>query len=55
MSFIREKEINGRKYLYLVENKRIGDTVRQKVLRYIGPKSTTPNQQLEKIKNKDKS
>jgi len=50
MSFIREKEINGRKYLYLVRSERIGDKVRQKVVKYIGPKSTTSKSEVEKVK-----
>tara|TARA_Y100000310_G_scaffold345549_1_gene466391 strand:- start:11904 stop:12077 length:174 start_codon:yes stop_codon:yes gene_type:complete len=36
MAFIRTKTIKGRKYFYLVENKRIGKKVVQKVLRYLG-------------------
>jgi hypothetical protein len=36
MSFVRTKTINGREYLYLVENRRIGDTTRQRVIKYLG-------------------
>lgn len=48
MSFIREKEINGRKYLYLVKNTREGDKVRQKVLKYLGPKEEVSRSKLTK-------
>lgn len=41
MSFVREKEINGNIYLYLVKNTREGGKVRQKVLKYLGPKTKT--------------
>ncbi len=36
MAFIRTKTINGSKYYYLVENRREGKKVVQKVLKYIG-------------------
>lgn len=35
--FQRTKIINGLEYLYLVRNERMGKTVRQKVVRYLGP------------------
>lgn len=38
MSFVRTKKQGNKEYLYEVENKREGDKVRQKVLRYLGPK-----------------
>ncbi len=38
MSFVRTKIQKGREYFYEVENTREGDMVRQKVLRYLGPK-----------------
>ncbi len=38
MAFVREKIIGGKKYYYLVENKKINGKVRQKVLAYIGDK-----------------
>lgn len=46
MAFIREKKINGRKYLYLVESERSGDEVKQKVLEYLGPKEKFLNSDL---------
>tara|TARA_Y100000310_G_scaffold345343_1_gene463962 strand:+ start:11789 stop:11974 length:186 start_codon:yes stop_codon:yes gene_type:complete len=36
VAFIRTKTIKGRKYYYLVENRRVGKKVVQKVLRYLG-------------------
>jgi len=36
MSFVRTKEINGQKYDYLVENKRVKGKVIQKVKKYLG-------------------
>ncbi|MFB6217294.1 MAG: hypothetical protein ABEJ72_10095 [Candidatus Aenigmatarchaeota archaeon] len=50
MSFIREKEINGRNYLYLVKSQRVGDKVKQKVLEYIGPKDKVSEDELKKYK-----
>lgn len=38
MSFLRTKKQGDREYLYEVENRREGDKVRQRVLRYLGPK-----------------
>ena len=35
--FERIKIIHGRKYRYLVSNERVGDTVKQKVVKYLGP------------------
>lgn len=49
MAFIREKEISGNKYLYLVKSVRNDDTVRQKVIKYIGPKSEVSEEDLEEI------
>jgi len=37
MAYTRIKTINGKKYKYLVTGKRDGDTVAQKVLKYLGP------------------
>jgi len=34
--FVRLKEVAGRRYVYLVDGKRRGGRVRQKVLRYLG-------------------
>ncbi|HEX9832375.1 MAG TPA: hypothetical protein VGA66_04670 [Mycobacterium sp.] len=36
MAFIRTKVIKGHEYRYLVESERIGGTVRQKFLKYLG-------------------
>lgn len=36
MAFIRAKNIKGKTYYYLVENKREGDKVKQTVLKYLG-------------------
>lgn len=36
MAFVRAKTINGNTYHYLVESRRTGTTVRQKVIRYLG-------------------
>ena len=36
MAFVRAKTINGNIYHYLVESRRTGTTVRQKVLKYLG-------------------
>src|SRR3989344_7734647 len=37
MSYIRIKEIKGRKYKYLVKGVRDGEVVLQKVIKYLGP------------------
>jgi len=37
MSYIRTKTINGKQYKYLVTGKRVGGTVQQKVVKYLGP------------------
>ena len=34
--FIRKKKVSGKVYYYLVENNRVGDKVRQKVVKYLG-------------------
>ncbi len=49
MSFIREKTINGNKYLYLVKSIREGKRVRQKVLKYLGPKSKVSEEKLKNL------
>jgi hypothetical protein len=41
--FIRAKVINGKNYYYLVQNRRYGDKVKQRVVRYLG--TTKPNPQ----------
>lgn len=38
--FVRVKEVAGRRYLYVVDGRRSGKTVRQRVLCYLGPLST---------------
>jgi hypothetical protein len=40
MAFIRAKNINGKMKYYLVESKREGKKVRQKVLAYLGESET---------------
>lgn len=40
MAFIRSKEIHGRRYYYLVKNRRMGDKVMQKVIKYLGKAPT---------------
>lgn len=37
VAYIRTKTIKGRDYLYLVRGVREGASVRQKVVRYLGP------------------
>ena len=39
MAFIRERRRGNRTYYYLVENRREGKKVRQKVLKYLGTKA----------------
>jgi len=35
--FVRVKKVRSKRYIYLVEGRRIGDRVRQKTLCYLGP------------------
>ncbi len=42
MAFIRTKRFGNKVYYYLVENKREGKKVKQKVLKYLG---TSPEQE----------
>jgi len=42
MAFVRAKKFNGRTYYYLVENRREGKRVRQKVLQYLGSEKPSP-------------
>lgn len=44
MAFIRTKRQGNRIYYYLVENKREGKKVRQKVIKYIGAEMPTKEQ-----------
>lgn len=41
VAFVRTKRINGRTYYYLVESRREGKRVRQKVLKYLGAEPPT--------------
>ena len=43
MVFIRKKKIKGRIYYYLVENKRYGGKVVQKVIKYLGSAENIAN------------
>lgn len=44
MAFIRKKKFGNREYYYLVEAKREGKKVRQKVLRYLGAEKPSPDE-----------
>ena len=44
MAFVRTKRQGDRIYYYLVENKREGKKVRQKVLKYLGTEAPTKEQ-----------
>ncbi len=48
MAFVREKEINGNRYLYLVKSIRQGSSVRQKVLKYLGPVHSVSEEEIKK-------
>ncbi len=54
MAFIRTKTIKGRKYYYLVENRRVGKKVVQKVLRYLGSAESLLEKTSEKRMKKRK-
>jgi len=41
MAFVRTKRIKNRIYYYLVESRREGNRVRQKVLKYLGAEAPT--------------
>ena len=41
--FVRVKTVRGRRFAYVVEGKRTGADVRQKVVRYLGPMSRLAN------------
>jgi len=49
VAFIRTKRQGNRIYYYLVENKREGKKVRQKVIKYLGAKPPT-KAQIETIR-----
>jgi len=44
MAFVRVKQQGDRSYYYLVENKREGKKVRQRVIRYLGTEAPTKEQ-----------
>jgi len=44
MAFIRVKRRGNREYYYLVEGKRDGNKVRQKVIKYLGTELPTKEQ-----------
>ena len=55
MAFVRTKRQGDRIYYYLVENRREGKKVRQKVIKYLGTEPPT-KEQIETIRrSKDES
>jgi len=48
MAYVRTKRRGQRLYYYLVESKREGDKVRQRVIRYLGTKPST-KEELQNI------
>lgn len=55
MAFVRVKRRGNREYYYLVEGKREGKKVRQKVIKYLGTEPPT-KEQIETIRrSKDES
>jgi hypothetical protein len=48
MAYVRVKRRGQRVYYYLVESKREGDKVRQRIIRYLGTKPPT-KEELENI------
>ncbi len=48
MAFVRAKQREGRTYYYLVESKREGTKVRQKVIKYLGVQRPT-KEEIEAI------
>ncbi|MFP4116099.1 MAG: hypothetical protein ACLFTQ_02740 [Candidatus Aenigmatarchaeota archaeon] len=53
MAFVREKQIAGNTYLYLVESIREGDNVRQKVLKYLGPRDKVSQTEINRLLNNE--
>jgi hypothetical protein len=49
MAFVRTKRIKNRTYYYLVESKREGNKITQKVIKYLGTQMPT-KEQIETIK-----
>lgn len=55
MAFVRVKRQGDRRYYYLVESKREGKKVRQRVIRYLGTEPPT-REQIESMRRvKDES
>jgi len=48
MAFVRTKRIKNRTYYYLVESRREGNRVKQKVIKYLGAQMPT-KEQIETI------
>src|SRR3989344_4568664 len=48
--FERIKKFNGLEYLYLVRNERIGNSVRQKVVKYLGPINPVYNKTVNRTR-----
>ncbi len=55
MAFVRTKRQGDRIYYYLVENKRDGKKVRQKVIKYLGTEPPTKEQIETMRRSKDES
>ena len=53
MPYVRTKKVKGQTYYYLVEAKREGMKVRQKVLRYLGKERPSP-EEIERLINEIK-
>ena len=53
MAFVRTKRQGDRTYYYLVESKREGKKVRQKVIKYLGTEPPT-KKQLDSIMRREK-
>jgi len=55
MAYVRVQKRGNRSYYYLVESERLGQKVRQKVLRYLGtskPSKSDVELIIQKIRNK---
>ena len=52
MAFVRTKKIKGNKYYYLVESRRVGGAVVQRVLKYLGASPAFPVEKKKKQKRK---
>ena len=53
MAFVRTKRIKNRTYYYLVESKREGSKVHQKVIKYLGTEPPT-KEQIENIMRRER-